>query len=58
MIEHASLIAVIIAVLALMGLIYVAFFMPGRDQDQPRDLKRDIDRNEMHRHYSRWEDRL
>ena len=57
MIETASIIAVIVAFLCLVALVYLALFMPGkRDQDEPRDLKRDIDR--MQNHYTRWEDRL
>lgn len=51
MIEHASLIAICIAGLALFGLIYIALFI-RRDPDEAQPRQDDADRRAL---YKRWE---
>lgn len=55
MIEHASLIALCLAFMALMGLIYVALFMRSEADDADDKPRRDAERKS---HLKRWEDRL
>lgn len=53
--EHASLIAIILAGMALMGMIYVALFMRSGEDTPPHNKQRDTARKA---HHQRWEDRL
>lgn len=51
MIEHASLLAILIAGIALFALIYVALFMRTEDPQPQKKLH-------PKEHVKRWEDRL
>lgn len=53
--EHASMIAICLAGMALMGLVYVALFMRSSDDKPTHPMPRDTERKA---HYKRWEDRL
>lgn len=53
--EHASLIALCLAFMALMGLIYVALFMHSGAEDDTTKPRRNAERKS---HLKRWEDRL
>jgi len=52
MIDHAALIAIILAGIVLAVLVYMALFMPPDGKPRPRDGVRKA------KHYQRWEDRL